>query len=808
MTDKPWHSFPKDQLFAELGSQKEGLSLEDHKQRLVKYGPNKLPLPEKPPHWVFKFVLSFFGLFQFLLLFFFVLSLICLFFLSKDFSFPTLCYNLGGMFLALLLAALFKKEFKTNSTLSDLPNMEPKVSVFRDQKLMDVDVSSLVPGDICQLKEQQTIPADIRILSSDHLKVNMASLTGEAEDIPLNDQEEFDIDAYAAKNIARAGCLVTSGKGVGVVFATGSKTLVGGISQLIPDDEHSEEPPESNSRKVKKCIQRIALVDALLGFLIFSFSWINGNSLADSIFAMIFSTLTVVNVSEKLFRQLPSVWIEIAKSLMTKEILPKVFDDLEKLGEVNAICFDKTGVLTTNSLTVRTIVYNDKIHSVDQIDKSDRTFLALQRIATFTAEAEFISHEEDVMKRKMKGSASDCALLRFLQPLRDIKEFHEKCPKVFQMPFAARNKWSCSINEQENHRLQVSFKGAAERILSMCKYNSSNGEILSMTEENKSLIMKNIEKLGETGQRVLAFAQSELDETFNKNFKFSSNEINFPIETLCFIGLIGVSDPPRASSKKLIQECKDSNIDVYMLTGDHYITARTIARSVGILSDNEEKQIIFQTGSEIDNYEFLDSKNEVVVARATPESKMQFVQALTERGKNVAMVGDGTNDVPAMCKSNVGVAMACGTEMALKAAHFILVNDDLGGLMEGIKEARFLMERIQKIIYSAFFNNILELIPLSLLMIWKIPFGVEISAILWLDVVLDLSPIQCLIFGKPMKMNKSEKPIRLLGLKLVALANLLRQLLKNYVSESYFGGGVLVAILVIRIGNLVLNRIR
>ena len=210
----------------------------------------------------------------------------------------------------------------------------------------------------------------------------------------------------------------------------------------------------------------------------------------------------------------------------------------------------------------------------------------------------------------------------------------------------------------------------------------------------------------------------------------------------------------------------------------------------------------------MDNYEFLDTKNEVVLARAPPESKMRFVEALRDRGKIVAMVGDGTNDVPAMSKSNVGVAMACGTEMALKAAHFTLVNDDLGGLMEGIKEVRFLMERIQKIIYSAFFNNVLELIPLSLLVIWRISFGVEIVAILWLDIVLDLALIQCLIFGKPMKMNKAGKAIRLLGLKLVALVTLFRQLLKNYVSDSYFGGGMFVAILVIRLGNLVINRFR
>merc|ERR1711892_218950 len=375
-----------------------------------------------------------------------------------------------------------------------------------------------------------------------------------------------------------------------------------------------------------------------------------------------------------------------------------------------------------------------------------------------------------ILKRDTAGDASESALLKCCELMMgSVDGIRKKNPKVVEIPFNSTNKWQLSIHEvPDNTQYLLVMKGAPERILDRCSTIMINGELQDLTESWKTRYNEAYMELGGMGERVLGMAHSYMDEaTYPKGFKFDTDEVNFETENLTFVGLMSMIDPPRAAVPDAVAKCRSAGIKVIMVTGDHPITAKAIARSVGIISegnktvediaeergipvadvDVKEAKAAVVPGSDLrdmtdeDLDTILRNHPEIVFARTSPQQKLIIVDGCQRAGQIVAVTGDGVNDSPALKKADIGVAMGiAGSDVSKQAADMILLDDNFASIVTGVEEGRLIFDTLKKSIAYTLTSNIPEISPFLLFILADVPLPLGTVTILCIDLGTDMVP--------------------------------------------------------------------
>eukprot|EP00300_Choanocystis_sp_HF-7_P018430 c20036_g1_i2.p1 GENE.c20036_g1_i2~~c20036_g1_i2.p1 ORF type:complete len:1130 (+),score=293.90 c20036_g1_i2:316-3705(+) len=773
-----WHLMSEEQILAELQTSRRGLSSEEAARRLTENGPNMLTPPPKT-HWVIKFLRTLWGGFQLML---WVAAVLCfaVYGVSKGTDIQTFVLAIS-LVLTVLFSGLFQfyQEGKSENVMEALKALISTTSfVYRDGKLISVPTESLVVGDIVKFTGGERVPADVRVLDSSDLKVNNSPLTGENLDIRLKPEAGHE-ELYEARNVARSGCNFTSGTGLGVVFYTGDSTFFG---QIASSTTGIARPESLLAHEIKRLVRVLAVFAVTVGIIFLILAIFNGFTVIEAIVFMI--GIVVANVPEGLTPEVTVALTITAQRMLKLGVLVTNLQVIETLGATTVICSDKTGTLTCNRMTVSHIVYNRKIRNThltpvitgdqfDHYDESDPTFKELQRVAILNTDATFTQGRDiDVLKREAKGDASETALIRFFDPICNIDEYRTKFPRLAAIPFDSGKKWMASVvrggDDGEEKHAFVLVKGAPERVLNMCSFVLSDGKEVEFTPEQEAEFVELNETLARRGERVLAFARRRLPlDSYPSDFVFETEENrNFPIEDLTLIGLISLVDPPRVSVRSAIEECNSAGVRVFMITGDHPITAHAIARSLNIISGPTKQELIAAGrpddkcdaivvhGQEMQAFDDKDwlrvlSHKEIVFARTMPQQKQDIVRELRKMKQVVTMTGDGVNDAPALKAAHVGIAMGSGTAVAKEASQVILLNDDFGAVVAGVREGRLIYSNLKRCIAYVLSSNIPQLIPFLLFIVIQIPLAIETIIILFVCLGTDMVPTVALAFEGP-----------------------------------------------------------
>ena len=667
----------------------------------------------------------------------------------------------------------------------------------------------LVLGDIVEVKGGDRIPADLRIIQAANMKVDNSSLTGESEPQSRN-AEESTTTVLEAKNIAFFSTNCVEGSARGIVIRCGDNTVMGRIAALAANVDSGDTPI---AQEIEHFIHIITGVAVFLGVSFFILAFILGYHWLEAVIFLI--GIIVANVPEGLLATVTVCLTLTAKRMAKKNCLVKNLEAVETLGSTSTICSDKTGTLTQNRMTVAHMWFDDKIREADTTEdqsgadidyKDDVTWRNLGRIAALCNRAVFLAGETGpILKRETAGDASESALLKCCEMMvGNVESIRAKSPKICEIPFNSTNKWQLSIHEiPDDTRYLLVMKGAPERILDKCTKIMINGEEQEMTEEYKTKFNDAYMELGGMGERVLGFAHSYLDDgEFPKGFNFDAEEMNFPTEALTFVGLMSMIDPPRAAVPDAVAKCRSAGIKVIMVTGDHPITAKAIARSVGIISegnmtvddiaekrgcdvkdvDPREANAVVVNGSElrdctdedIDN--ILKYHSEIVFARTSPQQKLIIVDGCQRQGQIVAVTGDGVNDSPALKKADIGVAMGiAGSDVSKQAADMILLDDNFASIVTGVEEGRLIFDNLKKSIAYTLTSNIPEITPFLVFMCFSVPLPLGTVTILCIDLGTDLLPAISLAYEQAendiMKRNPRNKfTDKLVNERLISMA--------------------------------------
>uniref|UniRef100_A0A8C2LSD5 Sodium/potassium-transporting ATPase subunit alpha n=1 Tax=Cricetulus griseus TaxID=10029 RepID=A0A8C2LSD5_CRIGR len=758
----------------------QGLTHSKAQEILARDGPNALTPPPTTPEWV-KFCRQLFGGFSILL---WIGAILC--FLAYGIQAGTEDDpSRDNLYLGIVLAAVviitgcfsYYQEAKSSKIMESFKNMVPQQAlVIREGEKMQVNAEEVVVGDLVEIKGGDRVPADLRIISAHGCKVDNSSLTGESEPQTRSPDCTHD-NPLETRNITFFSTNCVEGTARGVVVATGDRTVMGRIATLASGLEVGKTPI---AIEIEHFIQLITGVAVFLGVSFFILSLILGYTWLEAVIFLI--GIIVANVPEGLLATVTVCLTLTAKRMARKNCLVKNLEAVETLGSTSTICSDKTGTLTQNRMTVAHMWFDNQIHEADttedqsgtSFDKSSHTWVALSHIAGLCNRAVFKGGQDNipVLKRDVAGDASESALLKCIElSSGSVKLMRERNKKVAEIPFNSTNKYQLSIHETEDpndNRYLLVMKGAPERILDRCATILLQGKEQPLDEEMKEAFQNAYLELGGLGERVLGFCHYYLpEEQFPKGFAFDCDDVNFTTDNLCFVGLMSMIDPPRAAVPDAVGKCRSAGIKVIMVTGDHPITAKAIAKGVGIISEGNEtvediaarlnipvsqvnprdaKACVIHgtdlkdfTSEQID--EILQNHTEIVFARTSPQQKLIIVEGCQRQGAIVAVTGDGVNDSPALKKADIGVAMGiAGSDVSKQAADMILLDDNFASIVTGVEEGRLIFDNLKKSIAYTLTSNIPEITPFLLFIMGNIPLPLGTITILCIDLGTDMVP--------------------------------------------------------------------
>ncbi|XP_038623332.1 sodium/potassium-transporting ATPase subunit alpha-3 [Tachyglossus aculeatus] len=758
----------------------QGLTHSKAQEILARDGPNALTPPPTTPEWV-KFCRQLFGGFSILL---WIGAILC--FLAYGIQAGTEDDPAGdNLYLGIVLAAVviitgcfsYYQEAKSSKIMESFKNMVPQQAlVIREGEKMQVNAEEVVVGDLVEIKGGDRVPADLRIISAHGCKVDNSSLTGESEPQTRSPDCTHD-NPLETRNITFFSTNCVEGTARGVVVATGDRTVMGRIATLASGLEVGKTPI---AIEIEHFIQLITGVAVFLGVSFFVLSLILGYTWLEAVIFLI--GIIVANVPEGLLATVTVCLTLTAKRMARKNCLVKNLEAVETLGSTSTICSDKTGTLTQNRMTVAHMWFDNQIHEADttedqsgtSFDKSSHTWVALSHIAGLCNRAVFKGGQDNipVLKRDVAGDASESALLKCIElSSGSVKLMRERNKKVAEIPFNSTNKYQLSIHETEDpndNRYLLVMKGAPERILDRCSTILLQGKEQALDEELKEAFQNAYLELGGLGERVLGFCHYYLpEEQFPKGFAFDCDDVNFTTDNLCFVGLMSMIDPPRAAVPDAVGKCRSAGIKVIMVTGDHPITAKAIAKGVGIISEGNEtvediaarlnipvsqvnprdaKACVIH-GTDLKDFsteqidEILQNHTEIVFARTSPQQKLIIVEGCQRQGAIVAVTGDGVNDSPALKKADIGVAMGiAGSDVSKQAADMILLDDNFASIVTGVEEGRLIFDNLKKSIAYTLTSNIPEITPFLLFIMANIPLPLGTITILCIDLGTDMVP--------------------------------------------------------------------
>ncbi|XP_025026535.1 potassium-transporting ATPase alpha chain 2 [Python bivittatus] len=765
---------------------------------LARDGPNALTPPKSTPE-IIKFLKQMIGGFSILL---WVGAILCWIAFGIQYS-QKVASSFDNLYLGVVLALVviltgmfaYYQEAKSTNIMASFSKMIPQQAlVLRDAEKKEIPADQLVVGDIVEIKGGDRIPADIRLIKSQGCKVDNSSLTGESE--PQSRSCEFTHEnPLETKNIGFYSTTCLEGTATGIVINTGDNTIIGRIASLASGVGNEKTPI---ALEIEHFVHIVAGVAISIGVLFFIIAVSMHYHVLDSVIFLI--GIIVANVPEGLLATVTVSLSLTAKRMAKKNCLVKNLEAVETLGSTSVICSDKTGTLTQNRMTVAHLWFDNEIYSADtsedqstqSFDQTSGTWTALSKIVSLCNRAEFRPGQENepIMKRIVVGDASETALLKFSEVvLGDVMDIRKRNRKVTEIPFNSTNKFQLSIHETEDpndKRFLLVMKGAPERILERCTTMMVNGKEEPLDEEKAEAFQTAYLALGGMGERVLGFCHLYLpEEEFPENYSFNTDSMNFPTTDLCFVGLMSMIDPPRSTVPDAVMKCRSAGIKVIMVTGDHPITAKAIAKSVGIISATSEtvEDIAKRLNIPVEQVNKRDAKaavingmelkdmtaeqlddilihhSEIVFARTSPQQKLIIVEGCQRQEAVVAVTGDGVNDSPALKKADIGIAMGiAGSDAAKNSADMVLLDDNFASIVTGVEEGRLIFDNLKKTIAYTLTKNIAELCPFLIYIIASIPLPIGTITILFIDLGTDIIPSVALAYEKAESDIMKRKP--------------------------------------------------
>ena len=727
----------KKEILEKIGSDpKKGLSSNEASSRLEKYGPNKIESSNKKSlgKKILEQILD---------------PMVILLILASIVSMFT-----GDKIEAIIIIAIvvinaimsIYQEGQAEDSVAALQKMSsPEATVIRDGKRGKVKAEDLVPGDIVVLETGDIIPADIRLLDSRNLQIDESSLTGESVSVEKDAEELYDKEVGIGdrKNFAYSSSIVTYGHGEGLITSTGHNTEIGRIATSLDTVEDKQTPLQ---RQLKDLSKKLAILVVIICALVFVVGYFRTSmSILDNF--MVAVSLAVAAIPEGLTAVVTIVLSIGMNRMVDRKAIVKNLVSVETLGSTTAICSDKTGTLTQNEMTI-TKVYTDFkeydvegsgytpkgdiSHKGDVID-DDSQIKLIMTIASLSNDANLIEKNGSY---EITGDPTEAAMLTLSEKWDIVQEdLNEAHPRIDEIPFDSDRKMMTTFHNIDKIYYAMT-KGAPDVMINNSSKIMIDGKLEDFTDDLKEKVLKENTKLAKQALRVMAYAFKPYESLENEELSTENIE-----REMVFVGLTGMIDPPRPEAKVAVEECHNSGIDVFMITGDYFETALAIAKELGI-AENEDQAM---QGSDLNNKseeeirEIVKTKR--IFARVSPQNKVQLVNALQANGEVVAMTGDGVNDAPAIKNADIGISMGItGTDVAKDTADMILVDDNFATIVNAVEEGRVIFSNIKKFVSFLLSCNIAEVAIVFLSILFGLPSPLTPIQLLWLNLVTDAFP--------------------------------------------------------------------
>ncbi len=748
---KHWYAMPADKVVAAFDADTEkGLSEQEAASRLEKHGRNEIPKGPGRTWWQ-RLLAQFNNVLIFVLIAAAVITAL------MDHWIDT------WVILAVVLVnALigFLQEGKAEKALESIREMlSLEAVVTRDGKKQKIDAEELVPGDIVMLKSGDKIPADIRLVRSKDLRVEESPLTGESTSVnkTVDPVEERSIIGDQT-SMAFSGTVVTYGKATGVVTATGTETEIGKINKMMSEVEEITTPL---LQKIEQFGKYLSLVILGIVILFFAFGYFFRSDEYELVeLFMIVIGLIVAAIPEGLPAIMTITLAIGVQRMAARNAIIRRLPSVETLGSVNVICSDKTGTLTRNEMTAKTVITTDKEYQIEGTGyapqgkfSSDGTSVDPEdeKVLWQLLQAAKACNNADISKDssgewKLTGTPTEGAMLT-MSHKGGLKDF--KPERVDSIPFESDHKYMATLNKVDDKQM-VFVTGAPEQVIDMCTRQLSEK---GAQDIDRDFWEEKMEAAAANGNRLIGVAFNEADKNRTEIDKDDCEHNKI------FLGLVGIIDPPRDEAVDAIKECKEAGVQVKMITGDHVITAKAIGKDIGI--GDGEKALSGKELEEMGDDQLREVVDEYdVYARTTPEHKLRLVKALQANNKLCAMTGDGVNDAPALKKANIGIAMGIkGTEVSKDASEMVLADDNFASIANAIEEGRTVYDNIRKALLFILPTNGAESLVLMAAILIGMAMPITPLQILWVNMVTAVTLALAIAF-EPMEEKVMERPPR------------------------------------------------
>lgn len=637
------------------------------------------------------------------------------------------------MFVVLLNAVLgIIQEARSEAAIEALKQMStPNAHVRRDGQVVEIPSTQLVKGDIVLLEAGDVVPADLRLVLAQNLKIEEAALTGESVPVEKKSKviEADDVALGDRINMAYSNTNVTYGRGEGVVVATAMDTEVGKIATMLNNADETDTPLKANLNQLGKTLTLMILGICAFVCVVGIFTkqgTMPFDKLAIEMFLVAVS-LAVAAIPEGLPAIVTIILALGTQNMAKHKAIVRKLPAVETLGATDIIASDKTGTLTQNKMTVEKVFYNDTYHC-DKLEDKDNLAIKIMTLANDTKITD---------NNSLLGDPTETALIQYaLDSKWNVVDYLANNKRVQEVPFDSDRKLMSTVHQQADGKYFVAVKGAPDELLKRAVSLWHDDKIVDFDASAKAKILAANNDMAKNALRVLGLAYKVVD---NKFTEVNSATVE---QNLIFVGLVGMIDPERPEAKAAVAKAKSAGIRTIMITGDHQVTAAAIAKRLGIIGEDDTNCVI--TGAELDKISDTDFvkcvANYKVYARVSPEHKVRIVKAWQKNGKIVAMTGDGVNDAPSLKQADIGIGMGItGTEVSKGASDMVLADDNFATIVEAVRQGRKIFSNIQKAILYLMSCNVGEVLTVFMMTMlgWEILAPVQL---LWINLVTDTLP--------------------------------------------------------------------